>query len=374
MQRVVVVGGGYAGLACLIELSRKNRQLELHLVDANSEHCKITNLHKTFSKPIEDFKVPYAQLAEQFSFTFHQDRLGVTEEDLLRLQAEKKLALAGGELVFDCLVMSTGASPLEITEGDGVVGQDDLRRGEAKRMLSALQEQAKRQDVHVSLVGGGATGLQILFELQALLKNNDVPHKLRLIDLNQRLVPELPENVHRYILQKLERQKIEYLPATRYLGQVDREIRLIEAQNGREWSLPSHLTLLFPGVVPELPLRTNPYGQAKVKNQVLPAIFAAGDCSHYDSAGLNTLTAQAAVRKGKLVAHNILRLARNTGLRTYSYQEKGYLLSLGPEEAVGWLGLRGNLVRGFPAIVLKEAMETQYDLFLRGVDTYFGFP
>ncbi|HMB16539.1 MAG TPA: hypothetical protein VKN62_09505, partial [Pelovirga sp.] len=83
---------------------------------------------------------------------------------------------------------------------------------------------------------------------------------------------------------------------------------------------------------------------------------------------------QAAIRKGKLVAHNIVNLHAGRRPRSYHYQEKGYLMSLGPIDAIGWVGLRCNLARGFPANVLKEAMESQYDLFLDGVDTYIGWP
>ena len=57
MAKVIVLGGGYAGLACLIGLAKKAPHLELHLVDAGTEHCKLTNLHKTFSKPASEFKV-----------------------------------------------------------------------------------------------------------------------------------------------------------------------------------------------------------------------------------------------------------------------------------------------------------------------------
>lgn len=374
MHRVVVIGGGYAGLASLIELSGRGQQLELHLIDAHSKHCKITNLHKTFAKPVEDFMVPYALLAERFSFTFHQHRLDLSEEDLIRLQEEKVLPLPDGEIAFDWLIMSTGASPPKVPGRENLLVQEDLRRGRAKAALSALSGQAETQDVQVSLVGGGATGLQILFELQALLKSENVAHTLRLVDLNKRLVPDLPEGVHRYILKKLCREGIDYLPETRYLGQEDQKIHLQESDGERDWFTPSHLTLFCPGVTPDLPLQASPYGQIKIKEQVLTTIFAAGDCSHFNSSGLNTLTAQAAVRKGKLVARNILNLCRGASLQKYSYQEKGYLLSLGPAEAVGWLGVRGNLVKGFAAIVLKEAMETQYDMFLRGVDTYLGFP
>ena len=86
MSRIVVLGGGYAGLACLIELSKKAPQLELHLVDGAAEHCKITNLHKTFKKPIEEFRVPYAQLTERFNFSFHQHKVTFTATELQRWQ------------------------------------------------------------------------------------------------------------------------------------------------------------------------------------------------------------------------------------------------------------------------------------------------
>jgi NADH dehydrogenase len=121
-------------------------------------------------------------------------------------------------------------------------------------------------------------------------------------------------------------------------------------------------------------LKTNAYGQVVGKGEVLENILSAGDCSRFDSSGLNSLTAQAAVRKGKLVARNILQLKNGDKPHRYSYQEKGYLVSLGALDAIGWVGLRCNLVKGFPASVIKDAMETQYDLFLNGVDTYLDFP
>ncbi len=374
MRRVVVIGGGYAGLACLIELSRKGKDLELHLVDSDQEHCKITNLHKTLAKPLAEFTVPFAELAKRYSLHFHQHRVDLSPEDLVRLQSEKTLSLPDREISFDWLVVCTGASPVAMPEGENTVTQEDLRSGRAVEMFNTLLKRAEEQDVQVSLVGGGATGLQVLFEVQALLNRKSVAHKLRLIDLNPRLVPELPEGVHRYVLKKLEREGIDYLPATRYLGQQDEQVDLAAAEGDRRFSLPSHLTLLFPGVVPDLPLQTDPHGRVTVGDQLLSEVFSGGDCAQFASAGLNTMTAQAAVRKGKLVAHNLINLCREKSLRTYSYREKGYLLSLGPDEAVGWLGLRCNLAKGFGALVVKEALETQYDLYLRGVDTYLGSP
>lgn len=373
MAKVVVLGGGYAGLACLIELSRQE-DLELHLLDRQPEHCKITNLHKTLADPVADYLVPYAHLADRFRFEFHHQHLSVTLEDLDCWQQEKKLNMAGTELDFDWLVVSTGAAPVPLAAGENTLQQSDLRSGRAKQRLQELIEKRETEVLEISLIGGGATGVQVLFELHVLLTKLKVAGRLRLIDLSPRLVPGLPAGVHSYIEKKLRREGIEYLPETRYLGQDRQEIHLEQAATGRKFSLPSNLALLFPGVAASLPLATNPHGQVISSGQLLPAIFSAGDCSRFNSAGLNSLTAQAAVRKGKLVARNILGLHSGKSLQRYRYREKGYLVSLGPGDGIGWVGLRYALMKGFPAFVLKEAMETQYDLFLRGVDTYVGSP
>ena len=375
MAQVVVIGGGYAGLAGLISLAKKVPTLKLHLIDANGEHCKITNVHKTFAKPVADFNVPYARLAARFDFTFHQQRLHIDGDSLKRWQQQKKIPLADGDLDFDWLIVSTGATSVIPPRGRHVYGLEHLMAGRGPILLDEWRTRAATERLEISFVGGGATGLQILFELKSLLQQQKIDAGLRLIDMSKRTLPFMPDGAHRYIVRKLRREGITYLPETEYLKQTDAGISLKECGNGREYHLDSAATLLFAGVKRQpFSVPTNTFGQVEIEGDLLPDIFSAGDCSDYAGNGLNLLTAQAAIRKGKLVAHNIGNLQAGRGLRTYRYLEKGYLMSLGPIDAVGWVGLRCNLARGFPANVLKEAMESQYDLFLDGVDTYLGFP
>ena len=375
MTRVVVLGGGYAGLACLIELRKKDKNLELHLLDADADHCKITNLHKTFQHPLEKFTVSYAELAKKFHFTFHQHRLDFSEQDLPRWHQQQRISLPQAELPFDWLVVATGTAPIQLHAGPASFGQTELRRGQGKALLEKFLKTGSVEPLQLSLVGGGATGVQMLFELHEQLRSKRVPNKLRLIDQNQRLVPNLPEGAHNYIVKKLRRAGIDYLPGTNYLSQTDSLIQLSELATGREFSLPSQQTLQFSGVsAAPSTVQTNAYGQVLSNGTALENVLSAGDCSNFDSSGLNSLTAQAAVRKGKLVARNIVRLSGGKTPQTYRYHEKGYLVSLGAIDAIGWIGLRCNLARGFPASVIKDGMETQYDLFLNGVDTYLDFP
>jgi len=138
-----------------------------------------------------------------------------------------------------------------------------------------------------------------------------------------------------------------------------------------EFELPSKMTLLFLGKNQENRLSANTFGQVLIDDQPLQSIFTAGDCSNHNSCGSNTMSAQSSVRKGKLAARNILRSSGALKLfEPYLHQDLGYVVSLGPADAVGWLALENNVVGGIPALVIKELVEAQYDLLLTGIDTY----
>jgi NADH dehydrogenase len=164
---------------------------------------------------------------------------------------------------------------------------------------------------------------------------------------------------------------IEYIPGTFFRGQDSGVLRLQRPGEDTEFEMESLASFLFMGKRPELTLNTNLFGQVIHGGKTLAGVFAAGDCAHYRGIGSNTLTAQAAVRKGKLAARNMLRsTGRLKVMEPYLHRDLGYVISLGPDDAVGWLALEGNVVGGYPALVVKGLVEAQYDLLLAGIDTY----
>ena len=146
----------------------------------------------------------------------------------------------------------------------------------------------------------------------------------------------------------------------------------LEERGGRgRFDLPSAMSFMFLGKKPENIFLTNTFGQVLANEFPLENIFAAGDCSSYNKFGSNVMSAQSAVRKGKLCARNILRHSgRIKVLEPYLHRDLGYVVNLGPSDAVGWLGVEGNVVTGMPALAIKEVVEIQYDLLLNGTDTY----
>ncbi len=372
-MRVVIVGGGYAGMATLIDIRRRLPDAEIHLVDPRTHHLKLTHLHETVYQSLATYQVAFAELATRFGFIHHPLELTFDEACLANWQMRKAIPIAKGDLQFDYLVIATGARPPTYNDSVNVYTQQHFCSHGSVIIERFLQKVASHSSVStITIVGGGATGLQFLFTLHELFKRRGITVHLRLIQRNPRLLPDMPLIVDRYVRWRMQQAGIEYLPHTAYIQQQE-NVLIVRDQNKKvDYSISSELTLCFTGVAPfPCALRTNRYGRVLVNGQPLWNVFAAGDCAHFAAPGLNRLTAQAAVRKGKQVALNIKRIEEKRLPYIYSYNERGYFVSLGAFDGVGWLLVKANVLVGPAALVIKETIELQYDLFVNGLDFYF---
>lgn len=372
-MRIVIVGGGYAGLSCLLQLRRLSPEVDIHLLDTGVAHIKNNHLHQTLERSLQKFSVPYPALAQRFGFSFHQTNCPWNETTLGEWQQAKSLPLPTGLLEFDFLVLATGAQPISLPPGDFCFALDAFRRGFGPAVIEDFRERIGDRPARCTVVGSGPSGIQFLFALHERLARLRIDNQLQLVSLDSQLVPDLPPEFHKKLLAAMTARNIEFSPATRYVGQTGTCLQLQSLDASITQTMDSDLTLLFPGVTPRpTRLKTNALGQVVLDGYCLENIFSAGDCAEFAGRGLNSLTAQAAVRKGRLVADNLAALATGTPPSPYNYQERGFFLALGPFDGLGWLGWRSNLVSGLAAMAIKELLEAQYDLLLDGLDTYSG--
>ena len=157
------------------------------------------------------------------------------------------------------------------------------------------------------MVGGGATGIQFLFEIADFLRRQHTGCKLRLIHSEERVLQQFPPGFSTYVEGRMADLEIAFYPNTYYREQQADEVLLEERDTLRQFSLSSAMSLLFLGKTLQMPLSANVFGQVVIQQTALQNIFTAGDCSIYNSFGSNSMTAQSAVRKGMLAARNILR-------------------------------------------------------------------
>ncbi|MCB1306838.1 MAG: FAD-dependent oxidoreductase [Leptospiraceae bacterium] len=368
-KKIIVLGGGYAGLSTAVLLSRSGK-FQVTLVDSRERFLNQIHLHKTVSEPIDHFQIPYTELADRFDFQFLPGKIDTASLDLAKLETTGRIRVMSEELPFDYLAICTGARARSHDSGHHIYTLDYLKEHGGEGIVS--EAMVTREHTTITVIGGGATGIQFLFELHDFLRKKSGRFKFQIVQMDDRLVPGMPRAFHNYTMKRLKDRGIECYLSTRFIEAANNQLKL-EGPDGSS-EISSDLTLMLSGVepVPEL-LRCNVYGQLLLNGRPSNRIFAAGDCSVYEGSGLNSFTAQTAVRKGRTIASNIEALDANKPMSRYKYQELGYFLSLGPWDGIGWIVFPFNTIAGPPAFAIKEAIEMQFQFFLKGLDTYIDW-
>lgn len=365
-MKVVVLGGGYAGLACLARLARVLPDAERHLVDPNRWHLRRTLLHETLRRPLADLRADFTPIARRWGFRHHRARIAWTPDRLVEWSRAGRLPVGRRELEFDALVVTTGLPgvagrvsrsrtppiPLEaLATGPGV--------NTWKRLASA--------DGRAWVVGAGASGLQCLFELAAA-RPQGAP--LGLVEASDTILASEPEGLRREVLERLDALDLDIRLGTFYEGFGRGRVRM-KGPAGK-LSAPAAGVLLCTGPTARR-IDANAAGQVLHRRRPLPGVYAAGDCARWRGVPFDAATAQTAVRKGRHVAETVARVAVDREPAHWDARQLGFFLSLGPHDAVGWVFARAALVNGLPAVAAREAVEARWDLLLRGIDSFAAF-
>lgn len=365
-MRIVVLGGGYAGLACLARLARALPRAERHLVDPGRWHLRRTLLHETLRKPLADLRADFGPIARRWGFRHHHAHVAWSPGQLLEWSASGVLPVGRRELAFDALVIATGlpgprARPTRSQLP--VVQLESLATGPG---VAAFKRIAAAADP-AWVVGAGASGLQCLFELAAV---RPAGAPLGLVEATAAILPAEPAGLRREVRARLKALDVDVRLDTRFVGAGRGRIRL-EARGSEQSALAGGVLLCIGSQAPHIDADAS--GRVLHAGQPLPGVFAAGDCARWQGVPFDAATAQTAVRKGRHVADSIASVLAGRRPARWDARQLGYFVSLGPDDAVGWLFSRAALVKGLPAMAAREAVEARWNLLLRGVDSFAAF-
>ena len=370
--KLVIVGGGYAGLSALITFREYASHAHIILIDPRPHHLIITRLHESVRRPLESIQIPFSNLAKRFNFRHIQSYIELNQDILSEWDRQKSLNVEGEIIYFDYILIATGAISFDSDISPNVHDLNSLSRNSFAKTLQKLISDTGLQEPKINIIGAGPTGIQFSFEIANVLLKCHRTFRLNLIDSNEKLLSRFPTQISAYVEQKLSMKQIHIKNSQYYKGVKNNQILLQNTNTGIESKMVSDLTLLLIGNKSKLILHANLFGQVKLDNIILNHVYTAGDCSHFDQIGSNSLTSQSAIRKGKATAKNILSKAGVIGFcLPYMHKDMGYLLSLGPNDAIGWIGNKSAIIKGLPAFIAKEAIETRYNHRLLEFNSYF---
>ncbi len=411
LHRIVIVGGGAGGLELATRLGDtlgRRRRAEITLVDRARTHLWKPLLHSVAAGSIDFDALALDYLAQahwhHFLYRYGElvglDRarkeiqLGATfDEDGIEITPARSLG-------YDTLVIAIGS----VTNDFGTPGVDRFAipletpeqavRFNHKLVNACIRADAQPEPVrpgqlHVAIIGAGATGTELAAELHRTTRevvafglHKIDPEKdllITLIEAADRILPALPARISAATTALLQGIDIDVRTGARVTEVTAEGVRL--ADGG---FVPAELVVWSAGVKgPDVlrqldGLEVTRSGQLVVgqtlQTTVDPDIFALGDCAACPRPGFPMPVpprAQAAHQQSAHLIRQLRRRLQGEPPEPYVYRDFGSLVSLGRYSTVGSLmGFivgRSLFIEGYFARLMYRSLYKMHEAALHGL-------
>jgi len=379
MTRVIVVGGGFAGLEAMRVLERRlgrRPEVELTLVSDRNYLLFTPLLPQVASSLVEPRHIvqPIRDVRGRRRFGFRRDR--VVDIDF----EGRRVITAETALPYDRLVLALGG----VTPTFGIPGVDEhalayKRLDDAVALRDHVIDLAEHADhepdpaerkrlLTMCVVGGGYTGVELIAELEDFFRSYVVSryrgigsgdYRLLLLEAGREILRGVDSTLAAHARRRLQREGIEIRTEAR----VSRVLAGAVEIDHREM-VPVGLTVWAAGVkghpaLARVPVERDRLGRIVVnaRLQVLgqPAVYGAGDAISIEGNPQASIPIiPAALAHGRLCGENIVADLEGRRLQEIDFAPRGMLVSLGENDAV--VEIMGFKFSGYPAWLFWNAL------------------
>ena len=361
-QRIVILGGGYAGVRTAQHLER---------LFARDDSVAITLISKTnhllFTPMLSEVTaggVEAQHISTPLRAFLH--RTQVIEAEVLTVDFDARMVrLASNgkahlDVPFDHLVLALGAVPtffgLQGVEAQAFTFKslEDaiLIRNHVIQMLERadVETDAKRRKalLTVLVAGGGFAGAELIGGLNDFVRGSlwyypNIPPEevsLILVHSRERILPELSPTLAFYARERMEARGVTFKLGARVADAAHGEVQLNTGETIATESLIWTAGNSPHPLIREMGLEVDKRGAVKTDITLAargqPNVWAVGDCAAITDARTGEPcppTAQHALREAATLAHNIHAVIRSGKKRPFSYRSLGSLAVVGHQTA-----------------------------------------
>jgi demethylphylloquinone reductase len=358
--RVLVLGGGFAGLNTAFQLSNWpwTRPVAITLVDRNDRFLFTPMAYELLTHEVETWEIApkYSEILGQRSVNFVQGTVQAIDP------TQRRVTVSGRPLDYDYLVIALGGRP----NFHGVEGAEqfskpfyDLAHVQAfqKHVAETLDQAKQTADparraelLNFLIVGGGTCGVEVSCKLSDQLNVeaqarglNREEMKIHLIDRNDRILRGIAEKLEPIARHDLERHKVNLILDAGVTKVTPQGVEIQRESDGSRTRVNA-ATVTWTGgiemhpVLKGLPVEKDHAGRIRVNERLEVAgfdtVFALGDATYFPH-GERRLpaTAQVAVRQSEIAAWNVRAKIEGLRLLPYIYIPLGEMLTLGVDSA-----------------------------------------
>ena len=378
--KIVIIGAGFAGLRAVANLAKVDA--EVLLIDRNNYHTFVPLLYQVATGFIPPKTVAYP--LKKYLSSCNNARF--CQAEVLAIDFKRKFITTDRENInYDYLVIATGSKtkflgvdgapkytyPLR-TLNDAVALRDRILSN-IERAVTCNDWDRRQQLLTFTIVGGGATGVELAGALQELTQailtqeyTELDPKQVRIILIHskQRLLADFPKHLGDYTGRQLRRRGVKIHFQTRVRSVMPGAVELDEG------TIIETATIIWTaGVEANLPSDADKISTAKREQvcvrstlQLLdyPEVYAVGDVAYVEHDGKPLLgIAPEALQQGTAVASNLKRQLQKLSPKPFNYFNKGTAAIIARNAGVAYLLGRIPL-KGWFAWLLWLAIHLYY--------------
>ena len=387
-QKILVLGGGYAGLQTISKLQKKLsfQDADITLINRDEYHYESTWLHETAAGTIdwERGTYPINKVVDTQKVKFVPAAVTAIHKDEQRVETNQ------GDFEYDILVVALGFE----SESFGIDGMDEhahtivdpetalAARQEIEKNFANYRSSGDEKDLAILVGGGGFTGVEFLGELTVsipelcekyAIDKNKV--KITCVEAMPNMLPMFPENLVDYAVRYLEDRGIEFKVDTPIISA--NEDGFVVKADDEEQQIEANNVIWTAGVRGNSLMEASFDGVKRGRIVVNPDltiegydnIYAIGDVAAVmngegEDARPYPTTAQIAMQLGQHTAKNIALTLNNERRVPFEYDDKGTVCSLGPSDGIGLVF--GREIKGRKAAFMKRVIDSRAILQVGG--------
>jgi len=412
MQRIVIVGGGAGGLALATQLGKrlgKKKLADITLVDAARTHVWKPLLHQLAAGSFDTHaeEIEYLAQARWNHFKFRLGSLTGIDRTQKTLQLAASHDDSGREITpaqslsYDTLVIAVGGQTNDFDTPGAAEHTIKLDSPQAARHFNdrLLNACIRAQTVPraegsglltVTIVGGGATGVELAAELHAAARilgnygfeniNPEKDLKIVLVEAGPRLLTQLPERLGHAAERELRKLAIDVYTNEKVVEVTESSLKMASGKVIQStlavWAAGVKAADFLKTLGGTEPLETNKLNQLMVNGNLQTSrdasIYAFGDCAACQQPDGTWVPprAQSAYQQAMYLTRALPQLISGKAVKPFVYTDNGSLVSLADYSSVG--SLMGSLSRGSffiegqVAKLMYWALHKQHQLALGG--------
>lgn len=380
-KKVLILGAGYAGIEAALTLYKKKKKsddIEITLIDKNSYHTLLTELHEVAGNRIDEDGI-IVPLRDIFQYT----DINIVRDEIKNIDFENnKLISDSKEYSYDYLVIAAGSHPnfydipgMEEHSYPLWSYKDAIRVREQIEdcFVKASQEgnSENRKALLTFVVGGGGfTGVEMMGELAIWVKQLCRYYSIDRNEVRLVLVEALPEilnnldqksveKANRYLTKKLKVEVLTDKPITKLTADsVELEDGTVIPTKTLIWTAGVKACNITDSLCIEkgngCRIKVDELTQTQYDN-----VYANGDISLFNTKqGSLPALVESALQTGKAAALNILADIRGKEKKPLKPNLHGVMVSIGSYFAVS--NIMGKRLPRFLSILMKYLVNIHY--------------